>query len=116
MYDCNWKENGKLKLLIIVGTRPEIKMCIRDRYRHAEFIITDTFHGMIFALIYEKPFVVLKREDGGHWAKYSDRMTSTLSMLGLEAVSYTHLYSCYSGIWIKESVACYYCIYNYFCS
>ena len=24
MYDFNWKENGKLKLLIIVGTRPEI--------------------------------------------------------------------------------------------
>ena len=24
MYDCNWKGNGKLKLLIIVGTRPEI--------------------------------------------------------------------------------------------
>lgn len=24
MYDCNWKENEKLKLLIIVGTRPEI--------------------------------------------------------------------------------------------
>lgn len=24
MYDCNWKENGKMKLLIIVGTRPEI--------------------------------------------------------------------------------------------
>lgn len=24
MYDCKWKENGKLKLLIIVGTRPEI--------------------------------------------------------------------------------------------
>lgn len=24
MYDCNWKENGKLKLLIIVGTLPEI--------------------------------------------------------------------------------------------
>lgn len=24
MFDCKWKENGKLKLLIIVGTRPEI--------------------------------------------------------------------------------------------
>ena len=24
MYDCKWKENGKLKLLIIIGTRPEI--------------------------------------------------------------------------------------------
>lgn len=53
-------------------------------YSNAEFIITDTFHGLIFALIYEKPFVVLKREDGSHWAKYSDRMTSMLSMLGLE--------------------------------
>ena len=24
MHDCKWKDNGKLKLLIIVGTRPEI--------------------------------------------------------------------------------------------
>lgn len=24
MFDCDWKENGKLKLLIIVGTRLEI--------------------------------------------------------------------------------------------
>jgi UDP-N-acetylglucosamine 2-epimerase (non-hydrolysing) len=24
MFNCNWKNNGKLKLLIIVGTRPEI--------------------------------------------------------------------------------------------
>ena len=24
MFDCSWKNNGKLKLLIIVGTRPEI--------------------------------------------------------------------------------------------
>ena len=23
-FNVNWKENGKLKLLIIVGTRPEI--------------------------------------------------------------------------------------------
>ena len=34
--DIKFRENGKLKLLIIVGTRPEIirlgavKMCIRD--------------------------------------------------------------------------------------
>lgn len=52
-------------------------------YRDSEFIITDTFHGLIFALIFQKPFIVLKREDAGHWAKYSDRMTSTLDMLGL---------------------------------
>ncbi len=52
-------------------------------FRDAEFIITDTFHGLMFSLIYEKPFVVLTREDGLHWSKYSDRMTAQLDMLGI---------------------------------
>ena len=52
-------------------------------FRDAEFIITDTFHGLMFSLIFEKPFVVLTREDGVHWTKYSDRITSTLEMLGI---------------------------------
>ena len=53
-------------------------------FRDAEFIMTDTFHGLIFSLLFEKPFVCMEREDGGHWAKYADRMISTLKMLGLE--------------------------------
>lgn len=52
-------------------------------FRDAEFVITDTFHGLMFSLIFEKPFVVLTREDGVHWAKYSDRITSALEMLGI---------------------------------
>ncbi len=52
-------------------------------FRDAEFIVTDTFHGMVFSLIYEKPFVVLSRNDGLHWSKYSDRMTAQLDMLGI---------------------------------
>lgn len=52
-------------------------------FRDAAFVITDTFHGLIFSLIFEKPFVVLTREDGVHWVKYSDRITSTLEMLNI---------------------------------
>ena len=52
-------------------------------FRDAEFVITDTFHGLMFSLIFEKAFVVLTREDGVHWTKYSDRITSTLEMLGI---------------------------------
>lgn len=75
----NRKQNGKNAVKGILGPIEFLRL-----YRDAEFIITDTFHGLIFAIIYEKPFVVLKREDKGHWAKYSDRMTSTLKMFGLE--------------------------------
>lgn len=52
-------------------------------FRDAEFIITDTFHGLMFALIFNKPFVVLDRNDTSKWAQYSDRMTSTLKMFDL---------------------------------
>ena len=75
----NREQNGKDAVRGVLGPVEFLRL-----YRDAEFIVTDTFHGLIFALIYEKPFVVLKRQDKGHWAKYSDRMTSTLKMLGLE--------------------------------
>lgn len=52
-------------------------------FRDTAFVITDTFHGLIFSLIFEKPFVVLTREDGVHWTKYSDRIVSTLEMLNI---------------------------------
>ena len=52
-------------------------------FRDAEFIVTDTFHGLMFSVLFEKPFIVLKRNDGSRWAKYSDRMTSTMKMLGV---------------------------------
>ncbi len=53
-------------------------------FRDAEFIVTDTFHGLMFSIIFRKPFVVLKRHDGSNWSKYSDRMTSALDMFGLK--------------------------------
>ena len=50
-------------------------------YRDAEFVVTDTFHGMLFAIIFHKPFVVLAKEPFGVSA---DRLKYTLSSLGLE--------------------------------
>lgn len=52
-------------------------------FRDAGFVVTDTFHGLMFSLIFNKQFVVLNRTDSSNWAKYSDRMTSTLKMFGL---------------------------------
>jgi len=52
-------------------------------FRDSEFVITDTFHGLMFSIIFRKPFIVLERHDGSKWAKQSDRMVSTLEMFGL---------------------------------
>ena len=53
-------------------------------YRDAQFVVTNTFHGLAFALIFEKPFIVFKREDAGKWAKYDDRLVGLLKKLHLE--------------------------------
>lgn len=50
-------------------------------YRDTEFVITDTFHGMLFAIIFQKPFVVLAKEPFGVSAH---RLKFTLASLGLE--------------------------------
>lgn len=52
-------------------------------FRDAEYILTDTFHGTVFSIIFGKQFWVLDRTDKSKWAKYSDRMISTLKMFGL---------------------------------
>lgn len=45
----------------------------------AEFVITDSFHGMVFAIIFEKQFIVIGNEDRG-----LERFTSLLKKLHLE--------------------------------
>lgn len=52
-------------------------------YQQASFVITNSYHGLLFSLIFEKPFIVLHREEGEHWAKHEDRMASMLSTLDL---------------------------------
>lgn len=45
----------------------------------ADFIVTDSFHGMVFAVIFQRPFVVLSNSERG-----KARFTSFLQCIGLE--------------------------------
>lgn len=46
-------------------------------FKNSEFIITDSFHGMVFAIIFRKPFVVISNAERG-----SARFLSLLNQLG----------------------------------
>lgn len=47
--------------------------------RDAEFVITDSFHGMVFSILFHKQFTVIANKKRG-----ITRFTSLLSMFGLE--------------------------------
>ena len=48
-------------------------------FRDAAYIVTDSFHGMAFSIIFNKPFLIVKNESGGNARYYS-----LLKQLGLE--------------------------------
>ncbi|WP_323668460.1 polysaccharide pyruvyl transferase family protein [Aliarcobacter butzleri] len=48
-------------------------------FTNADFVITDSFHGMVFSIIFEKDFIVIGNESRG-----MDRFISLLTLLGLE--------------------------------
>lgn len=47
-------------------------------FRDAEYVVTDSFHGMAFSIIFNKPFAIVMNPSGGN-----DRYISLLSQLGL---------------------------------
>ena len=47
---------------------------------NASFVITNSFHGVAFSIIFQKPFIVLSLEGGG-----MSRINSILSMFGLKS-------------------------------
>ncbi|MCV6594972.1 MAG: polysaccharide pyruvyl transferase family protein [Silicimonas sp.] len=48
-------------------------------FRDAAFVVTDSFHGTVFSILFQKPFVCF-----GNQSRGMDRFTSLLSLLGLE--------------------------------
>lgn len=63
-------------------------------FANASFIITDSFHGMIFSIIFEKPFVIIVNKERG-----SARFESLLKSLG----GMHHLY--YECRYINEDIS-----------
>lgn len=47
-------------------------------FRDADYIVTDSFHGMVFSIIFNKPFYIVMNASGGN-----SRYISLLSILGL---------------------------------
>ena len=57
---------------------PPIESWLRG-FMDAKFVVTDSFHGTVFSIIFNKPFVVIGNADRG-----LSRMQSLLSLFGLE--------------------------------
>lgn len=53
-------------------------------FANASFIVVNGYHGLIFSLIFEKPFVLLHRDKQEHWGVHEQRMSDLLQNLGLE--------------------------------
>ena len=57
---------------------PKVEKWLKG-FKDAKFVLTDSFHGMVFAIIYRKPFAVIANKKRG-----VARFTSLLSAIGLE--------------------------------
>lgn len=53
-------------------------------FYESEFIVVNGYHGLLFALIFNKPFVLLHRNEIEHWGAHENRMSELLQKLGLE--------------------------------
>lgn len=52
--------------------------------KNAEMVVTNSFHGMVFSVIFNKPFWVMKRYKDTDKASANNRITDFLKELGLE--------------------------------
>ena len=54
-----------------------------ELFLNASFCVTNTFHGFLFSIISENPFVVIHREKGNAWKANETRISNLMDMLGL---------------------------------
>lgn len=60
--------------------------------KNSDFVISNSFHGTAFSIIYEKPFFVINRKEN-----LNSRMIDLLTLLGLEERMITSLNECNDG-------------------
>ena len=80
---------NKMEYLIrrVVWNRPGVEEWVRS-IAEARFVVTPSFHGFAFSLIYHKPFVVIQNHNGG---PVKTRIMSLLEQLGLEDRFFTSI-------------------------
>lgn len=52
-------------------------------FSNAAFTVVNGYHGLLFSIIFEKPFVVLHREKSEHWSIHENRMDEVLNKYSL---------------------------------
>ena len=55
-----------------------------ELFFNAKFVITNSFHGLLFSIIGQKPFALLRREESCKWKKNEERMLNMLRVIGEE--------------------------------
>lgn len=80
-------DNNKLPLKRRI--QPSVETWIKG-FMNADFIITDSFHGCIFSLIFNKPFIVIENSQRG-----STRFYSLLEQFELSHIIVNDIKDCY---------------------
>jgi hypothetical protein len=62
----------------IISPKPSIEHWLWN-IANADYVVTDSFHGMVFCILFNKPFLVYINKDRG-----AERFSSLLALLGLE--------------------------------
>lgn len=71
----NWKTSKKINSECVFASVESWLEC----FENADFVLTDSFHGTVFSIIFNKPFLCIGNRDRG-----LTRFTSLLSLFGLE--------------------------------
>lgn len=88
---CEFGKDKNLEVISIVSNQrfcKRIPFCPPDEiipyFKNASYVVTDTFHGVIFSVITHKPFVVFVREPKDESYSNSQKLIDLLEKLGLE--------------------------------
>lgn len=75
--NCQYDEH-ELSQPVATRVQPPIEQWLRS-FKDADFVITDSFHAMVFSIIFNKTFIIYGNKERG-----LARFTSLLRMFGLE--------------------------------
>lgn len=80
------QKDYKSKYRIIKGVGPKEFL---ELFSKAAFVCTDSYHGTIFSIIYEKSFITYKRFSDKNKISQNSRIHNILRLLGLESQLYS---------------------------
>lgn len=55
-----------------------------ELFFNAKFVLTNSYHGLLFSLIMNKPFLLFHRGKGNEWSRYEERMNNILHIIDQE--------------------------------